>query len=218
MQTWENVIGEEFNKPYCKELQRFIGEEYRTHTIYPPKDCIFNAFNYTAYDDIKVVILGQDPYHGENQAMGLSFSVPETQRTCPPSLLNIFKELESDLGIAMPTNGDLRPWAQQGVLLLNTVLTVKAHEANSHRDVGWETFTDAAISAINEINRPIVFLLWGKPAQSKTRLLNNPNHLILEAPHPSPLSAHRGFFGCKHFSKVNDYLQLHGVEPINWAL
>ncbi|MCD8120315.1 MAG: uracil-DNA glycosylase [Lachnospiraceae bacterium] len=207
----------EFEKPYYLELYRRVAREYERGDVFPPKDDIFNAFHFTNFKDVKVVILGQDPYHGEGQAHGLCFSVrPEVD--IPPSLVNIYKELQSDLGCRIPNNGYLKEWADQGVLLLNTVLTVHAHEANSHKGIGWEQFTDAAIRALNGENRPIVFLLWGRPAQMKHAMLNNPNHLILEAPHPSPLSAHRGFFGCRHFSKANRFLEEHGVEPVNWQI
>ena len=192
-------------------------EEYNTRLIFPPAEDIFNAFDFTPLSEVKVVILGQDPYHGDGQAHGLCFSVKPEVDT-PPSLVNIYKELQSDVGCYVPNNGYLEKWAKQGVLLLNTVLTVRAHQANSHRGIGWEQFTDAAIRALNEQDRPIVFLLWGKPAQTKKSMLHNSKHLILTAPHPSPLSAHRGFFGCKHFSQTNAFLKEHGLEPIDWQI
>lgn len=215
---WLDVIGEEFEKPYYKHLRQFLIEEYQTHRIYPSAEDIFNAFHFTPLKNVKVLLIGQDPYHNENQAIGTSFAVPTSQKDIPPSLVNIYKELHEDLGCSIPNNGYLKKWADQGVLLLNTVLTVRAHQANSHQGQGWEQFTDAVIKAVNELDRPIVYFLWGRPAQSKKRMLTNPNHLILEAPHPSPLSAYRGFFGCKHFSKANDFLQKNGVEPIDWQI
>lgn len=196
----------------------FVKEEYTNHTIYPPMDDIFNSFNFTPLSQVKVVILGQDPYHGEHQAHGLSFSVLPEQKDIPPSLKNIYKELKEDLGCQIPNNGYLKKWADQGVLLLNTVLTVRAHQPNSHQGRGWEKFTNAVIQAVNEQDRPIVYLLWGKPAQSKVSMLTNPKHLILKAPHPSPLSASRGFFGCKHFSQTNAFLEEKGVKPIDWQI
>lgn len=214
---WLPAIGDEFSKDYYKQLAKFVNWEYRQHTVYPPKDEIFSAFRLTPLSKVKVVILGQDPYHEPNQAHGLCFSVrPGTE--IPPSLVNIYKELEDDLGCYIPNNGYLVKWAEQGVLLLNTLLTVRAHVAFSHKGAGWERFTDAVIEALNRENRPIVFLLWGSPAQRKAEMLNNPNHLILKAPHPSPLSAYRGFFGCKHFSKANRFLQEHGETPIDWQI
>lgn len=214
---WLEALKGEFKKPYYNELYNKVIEEYKTRIIFPPADDIFSAFHLTPLKDVKVVILGQDPYHNKGQAHGLSFSVRQGIEI-PPSLVNIYKELHDDLGRTIPNNGDLTKWAQQGVLLLNTVLTVRAHEANSHRGIGWEEFTDAAIMALNGQARPIVFLLWGLPAQKKKTLLNNPDHLILTAPHPSPLSAYRGFFGCRHFSKANEFLKEHGLEPIDWQI
>ncbi len=214
---WLEVYNEEFKKPYYKELFRFVTDEYSKGTVFPPSNEIFSAFNLTPLHKVKVVILGQDPYHNVGQAHGLSFSV-KPKIDIPPSLVNIYKELESDLGCRIPNNGYLVKWAEQGVLLLNTVLTVRAHQAFSHQGHGWEEFTDAAIRGLNEQDRPIVFILWGRPAQSKRKMLNNPNHLILEAPHPSPLSAHRGFFGSKPFSKTNDFLTAHGETPIDWQI
>lgn len=214
---WLPALQEEFKKPYYRTLYQFVREEYAKTTIYPPADDIFNALHLTPLSQVKVLILGQDPYHNAGQAHGLCFSVkPEVD--IPPSLENIYKELESDLGCYIPDNGYLVKWAQQGVLMLNTVLTVRAHQANSHQGQGWEQFTDAIIQAVNAQDRPIVYLLWGKPAQSKIPMLTNPKHLILKAPHPSPLSAYRGFFGCKHFSQANQFLEEHGVEPIDWQI
>lgn len=214
---WIEAIGDEFHKPYYTNLSQFVKNEYSNHIIYPNPEDIFNAFHFTPLSKVKVVILGQDPYHNEGQAHGLCFSVkPEVE--IPPSLVNIYKELQSDMGCYIPDNGYLKKWATQGVLLLNTVLTVKAHQANSHHGMGWEIFTDAVIQAINAQDRPIVFLLWGKPAQKKRKMLTNPNHFILEAPHPSPLSAYRGFFGSKPFSKTNDFLSSHGLEQIDWQI
>ena len=215
---WLPALKPEFAKQYYKELYDFVKEEYSSQTIYPPIDDIFNAFNFTPLSKVKVLLLGQDPYHGERQAHGLSFSVLPEQKDIPPSLQNIYKELKEDLGCEIPNNGYLKKWADQGVLLLNTVLTVRAHQPNSHQGRGWEKFTNAVIQAVNEQDRPIVYLLWGKPAQSKASMLTNPKHLILKAPHPSPLSAFRGFFGCKHFSQANDFLKANGVEPIDWQI
>lgn len=214
---WLAPLSPEFKKPYYKSLYTKIREEYTTHEIFPPSDEIFTAFELTPLSEVKVVILGQDPYHGNGQAHGLCFSVKPDVET-PPSLVNIYKELNSDMGCYIPDNGYLTKWARQGVLLLNTVLTVRAHQANSHRGIGWEEFTDAAIRILNEQDRPIVYLLWGRPAQMKKNMLNNPKHLILEAPHPSPLSAYRGFFGCHHFSKTNEFLVKNGLEPIDWQI
>lgn len=214
---WLGPMSAEFKKPYYAKLYRTVLNEYQTKQIFPASDDIFNAFNLTPLSKVKVVILGQDPYHGDGQAHGLSFSV-RPNVAIPPSLLNIYQELESDCGCYIPNNGYLEKWAKQGVLLLNTVLTVQAHKAFSHRGIGWEEFTDAAIRAVNEQDRPIVYLLWGKPAQSKKSMLNNPKHLILEAPHPSPLSAYRGFFRCHHFSKANEFLTEHGETPIDWQI
>ncbi|MBE5922687.1 MAG: uracil-DNA glycosylase [Lachnospiraceae bacterium] len=214
---WLLPLEEEFEKPYYNKLYKKVAEEYRQTQIFPPKEDIFNAFHMTPLKDVKAVILGQDPYHGEGQAHGLCFSVkPEVE--IPPSLVNIYKELQSDLGCTIPNHGYLVEWAEQGVLLLNTVLTVRAHQANSHKGIGWEEFTDAAIRILNAQDRPIVFLLWGRPAQMKKVMLTNKNHLVLETVHPSPLSAYRGFFGCKHFSKTNQFLEEHGVAPINWQI
>ena len=214
---WLAELGTEFRKPYYKSLYEFVKSEYNTTQVFPPAEDIFNAFHLTPLSQVKVVILGQDPYHNVGQAHGLCFSVkPEVD--IPPSLVNIYKELQDDLGCYIPNNCYLVKWANQGVLLLNTVLTVRAHQANSHRGKGWEEFTDAAIQALNRQNRPIVFILWGRPAQTKKRMLNNPNHLILEAPHPSPLSAYNGFFGSKPFSQTNRFLQQNGEAPIDWQI
>jgi len=214
---WLGPLTPEFKKPYYAKLYRTIREEYTTRQIFPDSEDIFNAFSLTPLSEVKVVILGQDPYHNVGQAHGLCFSVkPEVE--IPPSLVNIYQELNSDLGCYVPNNGYLVKWAKQGVLLLNTVLTVRAHEANSHRGIGWEEFTDAAIRILNEQDRPIVFMLWGRPAQMKKAMLNNPKHLVLEAPHPSPLSAYRGFFGCRHFSRANAFLEDHGRSPIDWQI
>lgn len=214
---WLAELGTEFRKPYYKSLYEFVKTEYNTTQVFPPADDIFNAFHLTPLSQVKVVILGQDPYHNVGQAHGLCFSVkPDVD--IPPSLVNIYKELQDDLGCYIPNNGYLVKWANQGVLLLNTVLTVRAHQANSHRGKGWEEFTDAAIQALNRQNRPIVFILWGRPAQTKKRMLDNPNHLILEAPHPSPLSAYNGFFGSKPFSRTNRFLQENGEAPIDWQI
>lgn len=215
---WLDTIKGEFSKPYYKELYQFVLKEYNTHVIYPPSDDIFNAFHFTPLSKVKVLILGQDPYHGEHQAHGLCFSVLPDQKELPPSLQNIYQELKDDLGCYIPNNGYLKKWADQGVLLLNTVLTVRAHQAGSHQGKGWEQFTDAIIQAVNAQDRPIVYLLWGKPAQSKIPMLTNPKHLILKAPHPSPLSAYRGFFGCKHFSQTNEFLKENGIQPIDWQI
>ena len=214
---WLPALGEEFRKPYYKNLYEFVKNEYNTTQVFPPADDIFNAFHFTPLSEVKVVIIGQDPYHEPGQAHGLCFSV-KPGVDIPPSLVNIYKELSDDLGCYIPNNGYLEKWAKQGVLMLNTVLTVQAHRANSHRGRGWEEFTDAAIRALNAQDRPIVFILWGKPAQSKKSMLNNPKHLILEAPHPSPLSSYRGFFGSKPFSKTNDFLCKNGQTAIDWQI
>ena len=214
---WLEAVGGEFKKPYYSKLYAFVKEEYNTRVIYPPADDIFNALHLTPLSKVKVLILGQDPYHNAGQAHGLCFSVkPEVE--APPSLVNIYQELHDDLGCHIPNNGYLVKWAEQGVLMLNTVLTVRAHQANSHKGQGWEQFTDAIIQAVNAQDRPVVYMLWGKPAQSKIPMLTNPRHLILKAPHPSPLSAYRGFFGCRHFSKANEFLQANGADPIDWQI
>ena len=214
---WLQPLQKEFKKPYYRKLYDTVRREYSTYQVFPPADDIFNAFHLTPLSEVKVVILGQDPYHNVNQAHGLCFSVQPTVEI-PPSLENIYKELHDDLGCKIPNNGYLVKWAKQGVLLLNTVLTVRAHQANSHQNIGWEQFTDAVIEILDQQDRPMVFLLWGKPAQRKKTMLHNPNHLILEAPHPSPLSAYRGFFGCRHFSKTNQFLEQHGLTPIDWQI
>ncbi len=215
---WKDVLEKEYSKPYYKELYEFVLKEYETQTIYPTSDNIFNALHLTPLKDVKVLILGQDPYHNENQAHGLSFSVLPSQKVIPPSLQNIYKELQDDLNCYIPNNGFLEKWAKQGVLMLNTVLTVRAHQANSHKGKRWEQFTDAIIRAVNEKDSPVVYMLWGRPAQTKEKMLNNPKHLVLKAPHPSPLSAYRGFFGCKHFSAANQFLQENGLDPIDWQI
>lgn len=214
---WLDSISGEFQKDYYKSLYQFVKEEYSKYVIYPSAEDIFNAFHFTPLSKVKVVILGQDPYHNVNQAHGLCFSV-KPQVEIPPSLVNIYKELQDDLGYDIPNNGYLEKWAKQGVLLLNTVLTVRAHQAASHQGKGWEEFTDAVIQAVNAQERPIVFILWGRPAQMKKKMLTNPKHLILEAPHPSPLSAYRGFFGSKPFSKTNAFLKENGIEPVDWQI
>ena len=215
--AWAKALEGEFRKSYYKKLFETVSREYRTHRVYPPADDIFNAFHLTPLEQVKAVILGQDPYHGEGQAQGLCFSVrPGIE--IPPSLVNIYRELEEDLGCYIPNNGCLEKWARQGVLLLNTVLTVRAHQANSHREIGWEEFTDAAIRVLADQDRPMVFILWGRPAQMKKAMIHNPAHLVLEAPHPSPLSAFRGFFGSRPFSRTNEYLVKNGLEPIDWQI
>jgi len=214
---WQEALKAEYAKPYYKQLYQFVNEEYRTRKIFPPGNDIFNAFHLTPLNQVKAVILGQDPYHNDGQAHGLCFSVNKGVEI-PPSLVNIYKELHDDIGFMIPDHGCLTERAEQGVLLLHTALTVRAHQANSHRNVGWEQFTDAAIKVLNEQDRPIVFMLWGRPAREKKKLLTNPQHLILEAAHPSPLSAYNGFFGCRHFSKCNQFLVSKGVEPVNWQI
>lgn len=216
-EEWKNALSEEFEKPYFKTLWEQVSEEYRTKEIFPPVEDVFNAFNYTPLSKVKCVIIGQDPYHNVGQAHGLCFSV-KPGVAIPPSLVNIYKELHDDIGFEIPDNGYLEKWAKQGILMLNTVLTVRAHEANSHKGMGWEKFTDAVIKVLNEQDRPIVYLLWGAPAQKKAAKVDNPKHLLLKAPHPSPLSSYRGFFGCKHFSKANEFLRENGLEAIEWSL
>lgn len=216
--SWLEVLKDEFNKNYYKELMQFVIDEYDKGVVYPLKENIYKALELTDLNDVKVVILGQDPYHNINQAHGLSFSVLPSQPVLPPSLKNIFKEIHDDIGCYIPNNGYLEKWAKEGVLLLNTVLTVREHEANSHKDKGWEIFTDSIIEILNKQDRPIVYMLWGAPAQKKAKMLNNPKQLILKAPHPSPLSSYRGFFGCKHFSKANEFLSQNGLEPIDWQI
>lgn len=213
---WDELFLEEFNKPYFKNLKNFLLQEYATRTVYPPKSLILNAFDQTPYDKVKVVILGQDPYYNPGQAMGMSFSVNKGVAV-PKSLQNIFKEIADDIGRpSVIEGGDLTPWARQGVLLLNTVLTVVAGQPNSHKGMGWETFTDAVINKLNSRNTPTVFLLWGRNALDKRALITNPTHLVLTAAHPSPLSAFNGFFGCRHFSKTNEFLRKNGLEEIVW--
>ena len=214
---WTPFLKKEFQEPYFQELSKFLHGEYETKTIYPRKQDVFNAFQFPDQDQIKVVILGQDPYHGPNQACGMSFAV-RPGVAIPRSLANIYQELHDDLGIDIPQTGYLLPWAKQGVMLLNTVLTVRAGQPLSHRDKGWEIFTDRVMMKINELDQPIVYLLWGKQAQAKKELFTNPKHLVLMAPHPSPYSAASGFFGCRHFSKANAFLEENGVEPIDWRI
>jgi uracil-DNA glycosylase len=214
---WQDLLKDEFEKDYYQNLRKFLISEYKSKTIYPHVNNIFNALKFTSYKDVKVVILGQDPYHGPNQAHGLSFSVNKGVKI-PPSLVNIYKELHDDLGCYIPNNGYLESWTKQGVLLLNTVLTVRAHEANSHRNMGWEQFTDKIISLLNDREDPVVFILWGNPSILKKKLITNKSHLIITSPHPSPLSAFRGFFGSKPFSKTNDFLKSINKPPINWQI
>ena len=213
---WDEILKDEFNAPSYLKLREFLKTEYSTHTVYPSMYDIFNSMKYTAFKDIKVVLLGQDPYHNEGQAMGLSFSVPDGIDK-PPSLVNMFKELYSELNIEPKKSGDLTGWAKQGVLLLNTVLTVRAHQANSHKGKGWEQFTDSIIKKISDNKENVVFLLWGGNARSKKPLIDKNKHLILECAHPSPLSAYNGFFGCGHYKLTNEYLIKHGIEPIDWS-
>ncbi|MBQ6477218.1 MAG: uracil-DNA glycosylase [Bacilli bacterium] len=215
--SWDQVLSNEFNEEYFKDLINFIKEEYQTKVIYPPQNKVFNALRYTDFDNVKVVILGQDPYHGPNQAEGLSFSV-SNEVLKPPSLQNIFKELEADLGIPFPKKNSLIPWSKQGVLLLNAVLTVEEHKPTSHKDRGWERFTDDIIKILNERSTPTVFILWGAYARSKKNLITNQNHLVIESAHPSPFSARNGFFGSKPFSKTNEFLKKKGIEEINWNI
>lgn len=212
---WKAVLADEFEKDYFRQLTAFVHEEYRSQTIYPPARLIFNAFDQCPFDRLKVVILGQDPYHGPGQAHGLCFSV-NAGIEFPPSLRNIFKEQKLDVGKPLPQNGDLTPWARQGVLLLNATLTVRAHQAGSHQGKGWEIFTDAVIHRINELKEHVVFILWGSYAIRKGEFVDRDRHLVLSSVHPSPLSASRGFFGNKHFSRTNEYLGQHGMKPIEW--
>lgn len=214
---WAQYLNDELKKPYYQKLRAFLINEYRTHKVYPDMYAIFNALHYTSLADTKVVILGQDPYHGPGQAHGLSFSVLPGV-TPPPSLLNIFKELATDIGCTIPNNGCLKPWADQGVLLLNTVLTVREHQANSHHGQGWEIFTDKIISTLNAREKPLVFILWGAPARRKKAMITNPKHYIIESAHPSPLSANCGFFGSRPFSRTNDFLRSIGETPVDWQL
>lgn len=215
---WQEILADEFEKPYYQQLRKFVAQEYSTTTVYPSKEEVMNAF-YVSYQDVKVVILGQDPYHGPGQAHGMCFSVkPGVPH--PPSLRNIFQELQSDIGCPIPKDGYLMKWAKQGVFLLNTVLTVRQGEANSHKGMGWEQFTDAVIEKLAKRQDPIIFVLWGRPAQSKQSIIrqSGAHHVILQAPHPSPLSAHRGFFGSKPFSKINEQLEAWGNQPIDWCI
>jgi uracil-DNA glycosylase len=216
---WDEVLKDEFEKDYIAELSRFLDDEYAAGPVYPPREDIFNALKYTPYSDVRVVILGQDPYHEPGQAHGMAFSVQKGVKQ-PPSLVNIFRELRDDLGIETPpiNDGCLIPWAESGVLLLNTVLTVRAHQANSHKGKGWERLTDRIIELLNEREQPLVFILWGGNAKSKIPLITNRRHLVLVGVHPSPLSAHRGFFGKKYFSRANEFLERHGEEPVDWRL
>lgn len=214
---WDEILKGEFDKEYYQNLRKFLIAEYKTRVIYPKMEDIFSALKLTSYKDTKVLILGQDPYHGPNQAHGLAFSVNLGIKT-PPSLLNMYKELKDELGLYIPNNGYLKPWAQQGILLLNTALTVRAGEANSHAGMGWEIFTDNIIRYLNERKDPVVFVLWGNNARKKKGLITNKNHFILEGPHPSPLSASRGFFGCGHFKKINDILESIGKKGIDWQI
>ena len=216
-ESWKKILFDEFQKPYFEALKAFLVEEKKSQKIYPKSTNIFAAFDNTPFDNVKVVILGQDPYHGENQAHGLSFSVQDGVPH-PPSLQNIFKELRDDMGCEVPKSGNLSAWAQQGVFLLNTVLTVRASEANSHRNQGWENFTDAVIKLLSLHKEHLVFILWGAPAGAKASLIDGKKHLILKAPHPSPLSSYRGFFGSKPFSKSNEFLTCKGIKPISWCL
>ena len=215
MTTWNEILAEEMQKDYYQELQTFVQKRRAEVRVFPEEKNVFNALELTPFESVKVVILGQDPYHGFGQAHGLSFSV-QKGIPLPPSLKNIYKELQEDIGGGLPTEGDLSHWAKQGVLLLNTVLTVEEGNANSHKGMGWERLTNRLIESLNELNHPVIFILWGKPAQDKEKLITNPNHVILKAPHPSPLSAYRGFFGSKPFSRVNDILIQQGQTPIRW--
>lgn len=214
---WDEILKDEFQSDYYAQIRETLKQEYASHEIYPPMQDIFNALRYTSYSDVKAVLLGQDPYHGPGQAHGLCFSVRPGVAP-PPSLQNIFKELQSDMGLPAPHSGCLIPWAKEGVLMLNTTLTVRRGQANSHSKIGWTKFTDAIIQKFNDHKQPIVFLLWGSNARSKKALITNPNHLILETVHPSPLSAHQGFFGSRHFSQCNEFLMAHGIAPIDWTL
>ena len=213
--SWKSKLEPEFQKPYFEDLIKFVKDEYRSNTIYPPGNEIFRAFDCADFNEVKVVIIGQDPYHGQGQANGLCFSVRD-RVTMPPSLKNIFKEIQSDLGKPFPTNGELERWARQGVLLLNATLTVMASSPGSHQNKGWETFTDSVIKQVSDQKNNIVFLLWGAYAQKKGEIIDRTKHLVLMSPHPSPFSADRGFFGCKHFSKTNEYLKSHGLKEIEW--
>ncbi len=214
---FKTIINHEKEMPYYKELEAFVNKEYQTKTIYPPRNRVFHCFNFKDYEDIKVVIIGQDPYHGEHQANGLAFSV-ERGIAVPPSLVNIYKEAHDDVGIDIPAHGDLTAWAKQGVLLLNTVLTVEAHRANSHKDKGWETFTNHIIEVLNQRDKPLMFILWGRQAIDKEKMIDTSKHCVIKSVHPSPLSAYRGFFGSRPFSRANQFLVSHGMEPIDWRI
>lgn len=216
-ESWKEMLKNEFSSEYFLQLKSFLVEERKSQVVYPPAANIFSAFNHTPFNDVKVVILGQDPYHGPGQANGLCFSV-STGISPPPSLQNIFKEIREDLGLPIPSTGNLEPWAKQGVLLLNATLTVRANQAGSHQKKGWEEFTDAAIRSLSENRKGLVFLLWGRFAQAKEVLIDSARHHVLKAPHPSPFSVHSGFFGCRHFSKTNDLLKQQGIKPIDWKL
>ena len=215
--SWDEKLSGEFDKEYYLQLREFLKEEYSTRIVYPDMYDIFNALKYTPYEDVRAVILGQDPYHEPGQAHGLCFSVQKGVQT-PPSLVNIFRELKDDLGIDPPAHGCLESWAKNGVLLLNTVLTVREHAAHSHKGKGWEKFTDRVISEVGKKDEPVVFMLWGKPAQTKKKLITNPAHLVLESVHPSPLSVYRGFYGCGHFVKCNEFLKENGIKEIDWQI
>jgi uracil-DNA glycosylase len=216
-ESWKEVLMDEFRQEYFVKLKEFLVEERKKYVVYPPGAMMFNAFNYTPFNDVKVVLLGQDPYHGPGQAHGLCFSVSDGIQK-PPSLINIFKEIQSDIGIPSPNGGNLEKWAKQGVLLLNATLTVRAHQAGSHQKKGWEQFTDAAITAVSKNKTGVVFLLWGAYAQAKVSIIDQSKHFVLTAPHPSPLSVTRGFFGCKHFSKTNELLRKQGKTEIDWSI
>ena len=217
MMNFKSIIEIEKQQEYYQQLKQYVDEEYENHTVYPPKNRIFHCFNFKDYDEVKVVIIGQDPYHEEHQANGLAFSVSKGVKI-PPSLVNIYKEAHEDVGIDIPSHGDLSSWANQGVLLLNTVLTVRAHEANSHKLKGWEKFTDHIIEVLNEREKPLVFILWGKQAIDKEKMIDTNKHCVIKSVHPSPLSAYRGFFGSKPFSKTNAFLLSKGIEPIDWRI
>ena len=214
---WLEYLKEEFSKPYYRDLFQFVKSEYESKVIYPPSQDLFSALEVTDISNVKILLLGQDPYHEEGQAHGMSFSVKPGVKT-PPSLKNMYKELQDELGCYIPNNGYLMKWAEQGVLLMNTVLTVREGAANSHKGKGWEEFTDAVIRAVNEQDRPVVYLLWGSNARSKKKFITNPKHLVLESVHPSPLSAYNGFFGCGHFKKANEFLEANGLSPIDWQI
>ena len=215
--SWDILLKDEFQKPYYQNLRKFLVEEYKTQTIYPHMNNIFNALKFTDYKDVKVVILGQDPYHQPNQAHGLCFSVQKGVNP-PPSLQNMYKEIHAEYGYPIPTHGELTYWAQQGVLMMNTVLTVRESRPNSHKGMGWEIFTDNVISLLNQRPEPMVFLLWGANARAKTKIITNPNHLVLQSAHPSPLSAYNGFFGNGHFKKANEFLKSRGMTEIDWRI